>query len=71
MGPGARVGVSAIWRNCSVLIVRKRIVLGALYVLLTLVVLDGALWFFYNRVRGHFDEELGRRLARFREDHPA
>jgi hypothetical protein len=46
-----------------VLIVGRRIVLGALYVLLTLVVLDGALWLFYNRVKGYFDEELGRRLT--------
>jgi two-component system OmpR family sensor kinase len=37
--------------------------LGALYVLLTLGVLDGALWLFYNRVKGYFDEELGRRLT--------
>lgn len=45
------------------LLVRKRIVAGALYVVLTLIVLDGALWLFYSRVKGHFDEELGRRLT--------
>jgi signal transduction histidine kinase len=42
---------------------RKRLVLGALYVLLTLAVLDGALWLFHNRVKHYFDEELGRRLT--------
>lgn len=42
---------------------RKRLVLGALYVLLTLAVLDGALWLFYSRVKLYFDEELGRRLT--------
>lgn len=42
---------------------RKRVVLGALYVLLTLVILDGALWLFHNRVKLYFDEELGRRLT--------
>ena len=42
---------------------RKRIVLGALYVLLTLGTLDGALWLFHERVKLYFDEELGRRLT--------
>lgn len=37
--------------------------MGALYVLLTLVILDGALWLFYSRVKLYFDEELGRRLT--------
>jgi len=42
---------------------RKRVLLGALYVLLTLAVMDGALWIFHDRVRTYFDEELGRRLT--------
>jgi signal transduction histidine kinase len=42
---------------------RKRLVLGALYILLTLAVLDGALWLFHSRVKHYFDEELGRRLT--------
>lgn len=42
---------------------RKRIALGALYVILTLVILDGALWLFHGRVKLHLDEELGRRLT--------
>ncbi len=42
---------------------RTRLVLGALYILLTILVLDGALWLFHGRVKSYFDEELGRRLT--------
>ncbi len=37
--------------------------LGALYVLLTLFVLDGALWLYHRRVKLYLDEELGMRLT--------
>jgi signal transduction histidine kinase len=42
---------------------RRRIVLGALYVLLTLLVLDGALWLYHRRIKLYLDEELGMRLT--------
>lgn len=42
---------------------RRRIVLGALYVLLTLFVLDGALWLYHRKVKLYLDEELGMRLT--------
>jgi signal transduction histidine kinase len=42
---------------------RRRIILGALYVLLTLFVLDGALWLYHRRIKLYLDEELGMRLS--------